>query len=855
MFIRHEIREAVMDTNVNVEEFIRFMPDVQKYQTLLNGLNFTWENIEVNAEMNCPTEAKTILPTMASTREGFSRLEVQLIENLVREEIKKVILEITSKAQVAVDILIRNLYERTADVGFLATDDDIRRFLTNPSPGRNDEESITTRLREYRDKYTVYDEIIILDIHGKVRAHLDAKCPILSSKDPLIKETLASDTYVETFRHSDLCPTLDRTLIYSQKIEHPDNGQQIGVLCLCFRFKDEMQGIFNSLKKKGDKSVMLLLDREGVVISSCDEDHIRIGRSLEMVVDDEYRVVDFAGRNYIAKTCATRGYQGYFGMGWLGHVMVPLDSVFCQARTNALDKIDKEIIEGVMSHSESFCPALSSIGKGADVINLSLRRVVWNGQVMAAGKRGDLLKLKTVLRQISKTGDKTSSVFAGSIKNLYETVISSSLQDVQFIARLMIDIMDRNLYERANDCRWWALASDLRRILAAGNPSNEDLAKLTSILEYINGLYTVYTRLFVYDLSGTILAASNLHDDGLNVCGRKFESSYTQKVFQLETSQSYNVSPFEMSWLYNDRHSYIYNAAIRDPDNQAKVVGGIGIVFDSEPQFKDMLLDSLPNKPGTFGVFAERSGRIISSTCPDHPVGSFLDIGTEYFALKNGEGMSNIIVHRGKYYIVGCMTSFGYREYKNSGDYNNDIISFVFVPLGDEKVNGNCKAKPATLYTNTQAKGDIVELATFFAADRMFAITASEVLEAIESARLTPLPGSKSYLAGTISFNNTVIPVINLRYLFGMDLGKRRVEDQIIITKTNRGLVGLIVDDLDSVPEFEADRIENVPELIKRDAGYIRNVIRPGEDNTQEMLVVLDPDLILNAVQKRADEF
>jgi len=34
-----------------------------------------------------------------------------------------------AKAQVAVDIVIRNLFERTADIGFLATDDDIREFI------------------------------------------------------------------------------------------------------------------------------------------------------------------------------------------------------------------------------------------------------------------------------------------------------------------------------------------------------------------------------------------------------------------------------------------------------------------------------------------------------------------------------------------------------------------------------------------------------------------------------------------------------------------------------------------------------------------------------------------------------
>ncbi len=35
------------------------------------------------------------------------------------------------KSQVAIDILIRNLFERRADIGFLATDDDIRLFLEN----------------------------------------------------------------------------------------------------------------------------------------------------------------------------------------------------------------------------------------------------------------------------------------------------------------------------------------------------------------------------------------------------------------------------------------------------------------------------------------------------------------------------------------------------------------------------------------------------------------------------------------------------------------------------------------------------------------------------------------------------
>ena len=143
-----------------VEAFIPFMRSVAQCEKQLENLNFTWGMIEATAKMNCPAEAKTILPTMGATREGFGRLERQLIENLVQENIRKVVLEIGSKAQVAVDILIRNLYERTADVGFLATDEDIRDFIRQRKEAPDQETlegekaRILRRLQEYRDKYT-----------------------------------------------------------------------------------------------------------------------------------------------------------------------------------------------------------------------------------------------------------------------------------------------------------------------------------------------------------------------------------------------------------------------------------------------------------------------------------------------------------------------------------------------------------------------------------------------------------------------------------------------------------------------------------------------------------------------------
>lgn len=846
-----------------IEEMIDYMPSVRRCKQSLDGLDLIWSVISANAEMNCPHEAVTILSTMQKTQEGFGVLEEKLIENLVAENIKKVVLDITSKAQVVVDIIIRNLYERTADVGFLATDNDIRQFILGKVP----KEAIVQRLKEYRDKYTVYDEIIILDTYKRVLANLDETSGIISSKDPLVMDTIQQDGYLESFKKSDLRPMNDRSLIYSQKIEDPESGNVIGVLCLCFRFENEMEGIFASLKNKGDKSIMCLLDDNGLVIASSDESSVSLGKAFSIQEDSAYSVIEHNGRDYLAKTCKTRGYQGFFGLGWQGHVMVPADAF--KAATGLLGEIDADTLDNIMQYADSFCPDLSAIVSGADDINLALRRVVWNGQVMAAGGKGDLVRLKAILRQISKNGQKTREVFESSISNLYQTVISSSLSDVKFIARLMIDIMDRNLYERANDCRWWALTNDIRRVLSLSERSEDDLQTITDILIYINSLYTVYTRIFVYDTDGTIVAASNLHGDNINLVGKKYDQAQLHKVMGLDNSQKYSVSAFQKTWLYGECETYVYNAAIRSLDDTATVVGGIGIVFDAATEFMAMLNDNLPQKDGAFAVFTDRSGVVISTTCDDYRIGSRLTLDHDFFALPNGEGISRIIVHHQKYFIVGCMTSCGYREYKNSGDYKNDLIAFVFVPIGDVRDRPASQTN-ATYNTGTIKSAETVELATFIVSDKIYSLPAASVVEAVEADKLVPLPGSKPYLVGTTPFVTAefggtpqVVPVINPKLLFNQKKGiiphqglqttapELSYKDHIVIIRTAKGLVGLLVQDLDAVPEFDASRLERVPPIIGADSGYVKSIIKPEMcGKIDDMLVVLDPDLLVEEIQR-----
>jgi chemotaxis signal transduction protein len=847
------------------ETFSPYIRSVAQCKEILRELNSTWGVISAIAEISCPKEAASILPAMEATKQGFEDLEKKLTHQLVSEEINKTCLELNSKAQVSIDILVRNLYERTADIGFLATNADICDFVLNSVKGDSaNVDSINRLLDEYGSKYTVYDDIIILDTHSRILARLDRDAATAEQtvSDSIVRETLHSTRdYVESFGKTALRPGIDRALIYSKRIVAPADNSVIGVLCLSFRFDNEMEGIFRSLQKKGDKAAMLLLNADSRVIATSDFDHVPIGRIIDAVPEgNEFGIIDFAGREYLAITHRGRPYQGYAGQEWYGHAMIPLQSAFVSSAS------DKEINAEILRHGDALATELSSLIAGAaEGINQFLHRVIWNGQIMATNEHGHLLSLKAILRQIRSMGARTAQALADSSSKLHITMITAELRNAESIARLMIDIMDRNLYERSNDCRWWALTSEIRRILSEGRLNSEDKEKITDILIYINKLYTVYTRLFIYDIKGTVVAESNLHGDAVDAVGKQIIAAYAQETFSLRSPQEYRVSSFEETWLYEGKATYIYNAAIRHVDNLSKAVGGIGIVFDSDREFKHMLEDCLPDKTGVFGLFVERpSGRIIASTeSSPYQNGEILEIDREFFELPEGTGKSRIVLYNKTYYAVGCYSSRGYREFKTTGDYRNDVAALVFIPIGEQSATAGSEHREIISYPLEPVTGDTVDLATFYIGSKVYAFHAADVLEAVEATRINRLPGVKSYIVGSIMYCNHrgegfndkfPIIVIDGRILTGTPVDAERQDksqDAIVVVMTNKGYIGLRVDGLDAIPTFEKKQIQPVDELLRGDGGYVKSLVNLSENNMAgQMLVVLDQNSILSSVRQ-----
>jgi len=657
----------------------RFMPLVTQYNNTFLLLGEWWEKVTLIGKINSHLVTATLIDDMDITRRHFKELQSNLINNLVKENIHKLELECSARSQVAIDILIRNLFERTADVGFLATDDDIRGFLRESSPTEKQQNAIVERLHQYTAKYSVYDEIVILDTQGRVRAHLDEKNAVVSSNDPLINQTLeTTQAYVETFRHSDLQAGRRVAHIFSAPIL--DNNQQgasvLGVLCLCFRFEDELKGIFANLV--GENEVVAILDHKSRVISSSDEQILPFGYQVgDSASQTEINAVEIEQHIYLSHRNKTKGYQGYIGLNWHGNIIRLANKAFPVKSVS--DITDTYLLR----RSSIFSQALQSISYNAERVVDDLSLVVLNGQIVSAKRNA--MEFLPVLEEIRTICYRTKSVFDESINDLCNTVVSALLSDVQFQAFLAIDIMDRNLYERANDVRWWGLTSRFREILAHPIRSELDNSTLTEVIQYINGLYTVYTNIVLFDTDGTIIAVSN--NDEKQLTGQNMpDQVVTKKALAVSDSNQYIVSPFAATSLYNGRHTYLYLTSIHASDNN-NVVGGICVVFDAAPEFLAMLQDSLPRDnnqqilSGAFGLFTDRNGQIIASTKSELLPGQILQLECHFFELENGQRDSVILEYNGARYAVGAAMSKGYREYKTTGDYKNDLLALIFVPV------------------------------------------------------------------------------------------------------------------------------------------------------------------------------
>ncbi|MEA3304205.1 MAG: chemotaxis protein CheW, partial [Patescibacteria group bacterium] len=647
-----------------------------------------------------------------------------------------------------------------------------------------------------------------------------------------IQEALTtSDEYVEYMGYTDIQPKEKETLVYAYKVES-EQGNPIGILCLCFKFDDEMDGIFQRLHTDG--VILGLLDKDNKVISSNDHNLLSKGSTINT---DDAGIIHHASNKYFVSIEETDGYQDFKGLGWKGVAMIPLHLAFENNRSDAYN-IDPNIFQSFIASNTDISDDLKQIPLQAQHIQDALELAVWNGSIqMGSETNGSTNLAKALLWEISKTGKETESLFERSIKDLYQVILSSTLESVKFQSSLGIDIMDRNLYERANDCRWWSLTKYFREYLGEDSRDINTQKKMATILKGINELYTVYTNLIVFDKSGKAVAVSN--EKEAQFVGENMDSSFVQQILQLPNSQAYHVSEFNKSRFYNNKRSYIYGSVIRSLDDNSPI-GGIAIVFDSTDEFEAML-DDITHDTRTTSLFVEKKNNMVVSISQpkDESESKLFEIGDvlgnefqKCLNLNNGEKYAGIIVYNGKLYAVGATCSSGYREYKNepANKYINDVLCLVLRNIGKNIDIPEIKVNTTDInIENRQSSqsGETTDLACIYINNHIFAFERENVQLAIGSQKMNPVPLANEKVAGMIQHEGIPIEVIDIRTTLTSTTSPEDNTKIIILKNPDKddSFIGFLVNSLSNNLEVNTEDIKPYNTMIENNKTLYNGVV------------------------------
>lgn len=238
---------------------------------------------------------------------------------------------LTDMAQTLVQIIVRNLYERTADCRWWATDDALWKTLEDPS----DENRLhaTKRLGVINKFYGVYMNLVLADKDGNVLAISRPDLFPSASTANVKKErwfyeamnTQSGGDYIVDEIHNSPIHNNNATAVYSAAVRRGGElqGEALGVLGVFFDWGPQSKVICTNEPTLTDeektRTRVMLLDGKMRIIQSSNGEGIYSQFELETGGQQHGSYYDSAGN--IVAFAQTIGYEEYDGLGWFGVIV------------------------------------------------------------------------------------------------------------------------------------------------------------------------------------------------------------------------------------------------------------------------------------------------------------------------------------------------------------------------------------------------------------------------------------------------------------------------------------------------------------------------------------------------------
>ena len=258
----------------------------------------------------------------------------------------------------------------------------------------------------------------------------------------------------------------------------------------------------------------------------------------------------------------------------------------------------------------------------------------------------------------------TSTNITGELNIVAERLSKDALDNrLCDLALNAIDLIDRNLYERSCDVRWWATDSAL--VDAAQDPSPENLRHVSQRLGQILDSYTVYYDLVLADLDGRVIANGRpmqwRQSRGANVSG----SDWFKSARATTSGTQFGFETVHASPLVGGQNVLVYSCTVRERGAvHGKPLGVLGIIFHWDALGPETL-KRIPLSPReatvTRAAVVDDSGRILADSNPER-IGDTLDFDGRDLLFTQARGACTARIG-GTLYRIGHARSPGFETY------------------------------------------------------------------------------------------------------------------------------------------------------------------------------------------------
>ena len=251
--------------------------------------------------------------------------------SLQRQFDEKEYSRLSEMSQTLVQLIVRNLYERTADVRWWATDDALYKCLE--SMEQADIEYAGGRLALINRFYSVYLNLVLVDAMGTViNCSEPARFHKLSgaslSNQTWVQRALnthSGDEYIVDEIYRDKYHDDKMVAVYATAVRRGGkiDGKVVGALGVFFDWEDQARVIVRNEPNISDedwaRTRVMLLDHHLRIIASSDESDLLQPFRLEHKGQQKGYYFDQDGS--LIAFARTIGYQEYDGLGWYGVIV------------------------------------------------------------------------------------------------------------------------------------------------------------------------------------------------------------------------------------------------------------------------------------------------------------------------------------------------------------------------------------------------------------------------------------------------------------------------------------------------------------------------------------------------------